>query len=63
MAGSESVYGSVTHCLIENAMEIPGALNRPRDQTNFVLNSNGKVKPVCLLSLMCMFPESNGTKF
>ena len=30
---------------------------------NLVLNSTEKVKPVCLLSLMCMFSESNGTKF
>ena len=28
-----------------------------------VLNSNEKVKPGFLLSLMCMFPESNETKF
>ena len=33
------------------------------DQTNFVLNSIEKVKPGFLLFLMCMFPESNGTKF
>ena len=31
--------------------------------TNFVLNFTEKVKPSSLLSLMCMFPESNGTKF
>ena len=36
---------------------------RPRDQTNLVLNSIEKVKPGFLLSIMCMFPESNGTKF
>ena len=36
---------------------------RPWDQTNLVLNSIEKVKPGSLLSLMCMFPESNGTKF
>ena len=33
------------------------------DQTNLVLNSIEKVKPVFLLSSMCMFSESNGTKF
>ena len=36
---------------------------RSRDQANFVLNSIEKVKPGFSLSLMCMFPESNGTKF
>ena len=34
--------------------------DRPWDQTNFVLNLTEKVKPSYLLSLMCMFPESNG---
>ena len=29
---------------------------RPWDQTNLVLNSKEKLKPVFLLSLMCMFP-------
>ena len=37
--------------------------NRPWDQTNLVLNSIEKVKSGSLLFLMCMFPESNGTKF
>ena len=37
--------------------------SRPWDQTNLVLNSTEKVKTGSLLSLMCMFPESNGTKF
>ena len=36
---------------------------RPWDQTNLVPNSTEKVKPVFLLSLVCMFPELNGTKF
>ena len=36
---------------------------RPWDQTILVLSSIEKVKPDSLLSLMCMFPESNGTKF
>ena len=36
---------------------------RPWDQTNLVLNAIEKIKPVFLLSLMCMFPEWNGTKF
>ena len=35
----------------------------PWDQTNLVLNSVEKVKCGFLLSLVCMFPESNGTKF
>ena len=35
----------------------------PWDQTNLVLNSIEKVKSAFLLSLMCMFPESNGTRF
>ena len=30
---------------------------------NLVLNSKEKVKPVFLISLMCIFPESNETKF
>ena len=34
----------------------------PWYQTNLVLNSADKVKPGFLLSLMCMFPESNGIK-
>ena len=38
-------------------------LGRSRDQTNVVLSSIEKFKPVFLLSLMCMFPEWNGTKF
>ena len=33
------------------------------DQTNLVLNSKEKIKPGFLLSLMCMFPELNETKF
>ena len=36
---------------------------RPWDLKNVVLNSIEKVKPGFLLSLMCMFSESNGTKF
>ena len=36
---------------------------RPWDHTNLVLNSIKKVKIGSLLSLMRMFPESNGTKF
>ena len=36
---------------------------RPWDQTNLVLNSIEKGKPGTLLSLMCMFSESNGIKF
>ena len=36
---------------------------RPWDQTNLVPNSIEKLKPGSLLSLKCMFPESNGTKF
>ena len=32
--------------------------SRTWDQTNLVLNSIEKVKPVFSLSLMCMFPES-----
>ena len=36
---------------------------RSWDQANLVLNSTEKVKPGFLLSLMSMFPESNGTKF
>ena len=35
---------------------------RQWDQTNLVLNSEEKVKPCFLFSLMCMCPESNGTK-
>ena len=38
-------------------------LYRPWDQTNLVLNSIDKLKLGSLLSLMCMFPELNGTKF
>ena len=37
--------------------------NRPWDPINLVLKSTEKVKPGFLLSLMCLFPESNGTKF
>ena len=36
---------------------------RPWDQTNLVPNSIEKLKPGSLVSLKCMFPESNGTKF
>ena len=36
---------------------------RPWDRINLVLKLTEKVKPGSLLSLMCMFPESNGTKF
>ena len=33
------------------------------NQKNFILNSIGKMRLGFLLSLMCMFPESNETKF
>ena len=33
------------------------------DRSNLVLNSKEKVKPGLLLSLVCMFFESNETKF
>ena len=38
-------------------------VNRTWDQTNLVLSLIEQVKDGFLLSLMCMFAESNGTKF
>ena len=36
--------------------------NGPCDLTNLLLNSTEKIKPGFLLSFLCIFPESNGTK-
>ena len=44
-------------------MNFAFSLYRPWDQANLVLNSIEKVKPGSLLSLICIFPESDGTKF
>ena len=40
-----------------------GRNSRPKDETNLILNSTEKGRLDSLLSLMGMFPESNGTKF
>ena len=48
---------------LHRAKQITKNVYRPRDQANLVLNSTENTKPCFLLSLMCLFPESNRTKF
>ena len=48
---------------LHRAKQITKNVYRPRDQANLVLNSTENTKPCFLLFLMCLFPESNRTKF
>ena len=48
---------------LHRAKQITKNVYRPRDQANLVLNSTENTKACFLLFLMCLFPESNRTKF
>ena len=58
-----STYECLCWCLFTYFSVFFVCVFRPWDQTNLVLNSIEKVKPGSLLSLLCIFPESNGIKF
>ena len=65
MENHEADWANSRNAVSENQRRKMRLLAKPQTMRsdNLVLNSIENVKPGSLLSSMCVFPESNGTKF